>query len=294
MILRVVAAAALATAVVYVFTPLTAAGQEGSPTGFFTNTRYLIPGLVLAMVLLPIARPLRAPDGRAWKTLLFLPGVYAITVLTTPRWFTEYIVGTVFLTLRWSGRRPRSASGARADRSPAPSSPRRAAVLVLLAVVLGRAQEVQYAEQHYMNPMPFLGEGGPRKAYDFARKQQDKRIGIIGSSEIIFGQYGFYGADLSNRVQYIGVKGPNGTNRLATSCRQFRRLINAGDYDYLIMSQYTQDSPEADYRIPIYAWVKDDPALKLVIEEPEIFPSPTTSSRSTASWTRQAAPTLAT
>ena len=32
-ILRVIAAAALATAVVYVFTPLTAAGQEGSPTG---------------------------------------------------------------------------------------------------------------------------------------------------------------------------------------------------------------------------------------------------------------------
>ena len=49
-ILRVLAVAALLTAVVYVFTPLTAAGQEGSPTGFFTNTRYLVPGLVLAMV----------------------------------------------------------------------------------------------------------------------------------------------------------------------------------------------------------------------------------------------------
>ena len=60
-IMQVIAAAALLTAVVYVFTPLTAAGQEGSPTGFFTNTRYLVPGLVLAMTLLPIARPLRAP-----------------------------------------------------------------------------------------------------------------------------------------------------------------------------------------------------------------------------------------
>jgi hypothetical protein len=40
------------------------------------------------------------------------------------------------------------------------------------------------------------------------------------------------------------------------------------------MSQYTQDSPEADYWYPIYAWVKDDPALKLVIEEPTIFPQP--------------------
>ena len=98
-ILQVIAAAALATAFVYLFTPLTAAGQDGSPTGFFTNTRYLVPGLVLALTLLPIARPLRAPDKRAWQTLLFLAGVYAITVLTTPRWYPGFVVGTIFLTL---------------------------------------------------------------------------------------------------------------------------------------------------------------------------------------------------
>lgn len=56
LILRVLAAAALLTAAVYIVTPLTAAGQEGSPTGFFTNTRYLMPGVVLALALLPIAR----------------------------------------------------------------------------------------------------------------------------------------------------------------------------------------------------------------------------------------------
>ena len=67
--------------------------------------------------------------------------------------------------------------------------------MLLLAVVLGRAQQVQYADQHYTNPTLFLGEGGPQKAYAFAQKLHDKRIGIIGSSEIIFGQYGFYGND---------------------------------------------------------------------------------------------------
>jgi hypothetical protein len=273
-ILRVVAAAALATAVVYLFTPLTAAGQEGSPTGFFTNTRYLIPGLVLAMVLLPIARPLRAPDGRAWKTLLFLSGVYAITVLTTPRWFTTYIFGTILLTLLLVWAPAGLSLGRGRGRVSRPIVAAAVALLLLLAVVLGRAQQVQYAEQHYANPLPFLGEGGPRKAYDFARKQEDKRIGIIGSSEIIFGQYGFYGADLSNRVQYIGQKGPHGTYRLPTSCPQFRRLINEGDYDYLIMSQRTQDVEGIPYSYPIYAWVKTDPALKLVVAEPEIVPQP--------------------
>jgi hypothetical protein len=273
-ILRVIAVAALLTAAVYVFTPLTAAGQEGSPTGFFTNTRYLIPGLVLALVLLPIARPLRAPDRRAWQTLLFLTVVYAITVLTTPRWYPGFIVGTVFLTLAlvWApaalglGRSRRSVSRAAVCGG--------AAAIVLLAVVLGRAQEVQYVDHHYTETDHFLQDGGPKQAYAFARGQHDKRIGIAGSGEIFFGQYGFYGANLDNDVQYIGVPGVDGTYRLATSCHQFRRRINAGNYDYLIVSQFTQDSREAPYWYPIYAWLKTDPALEQIIEEPTITPEP--------------------
>lgn len=273
-ILRVIAAGALVTAVVYVFTPLTAAGQDGSPTGFFTNTRYLIPGLVLAMVLLPIARPLRAPDKRAWQTLLFLAAVYAITVLTTPRWYPTYLFGAIFITLAlvWV---PSALSLGRVRRrvSRAVVAAGIAAV-VILAVVLGRAQQVQYADQHYTKTTLFLGEGGPQKAYAFAQKLHGKRIGIAGSSEIIFGQYGFFGNDASNSVKYIGVPGPDGTYRLATSCSAFRREINAGEYDYIIISQATQDSEEVPYWYPIYAWVKNDPALELVIAEPTIVPQP--------------------
>ncbi len=273
-ILRVIAVAALLTAFVYVFTPLTAAGQEGSPTGFFTNTRYLVPGLVLAMVLMPIARPLRAPDRRAWQTLLFLTAVYAITVLTTPRWYPGFIVGTVFLTLAlvWA---PAGLGLARSRRLISRAAVAgAAAAVVLLAVVLGRAQEVQYYKHHYTRTTLFLQDGGPQKAYDFAHKQHHKRIGIAGSGEIFFGQYGFYGANLDNYVQYIGVPGSDGTYRLATSCQQFRRRINAGDYDYLVLSHFTQDSPDAPYWYPIYAWVKNDPALEQVIEEPDITPEP--------------------
>jgi hypothetical protein len=273
-ILRVIAAAALLTAVVYVFTPLTAAGKEGSPTGFFTNTRYLMPGLVLALTLLPIARPLRAPDSRARQTLLFLTAVYAITVLTTPRWYPGYIAGTAFLTLAlvWA---PAGLGLLRARRRASRAIVATAAgSVVVLAIVLGRAQEVQYYDHHYTETGHFLQEGGPQKAYAFARRQHGKRIGIAGSGEIFFGQYGFYGANLDNYVQYIGVPGPDGSYRLATSCRQFRRRIDAGRYDYLIVSRYTQDSPAAPYWYPIYAWLKTDPALKLLIEEPEITPEP--------------------
>ena len=273
-ILRVIAAAALLTAVVYVFTPLTAAGQEGSPTGFFTNTRYLAPGLVLAMTLLPIARPLRAPDSRARLTLYFLVAVYAITVLTTPRWYPGYIVGTVFLTLAlvWA---PSALALLRGRRAVSRTYVAVAAGgVLLLAVVLGRAQEVQYYNQHYTRTTPFLQDGGPRKAYTFARERHGARIGIAGSGEIFFGQYGFYGANLDNYVQYIGVEGPDGAYRLATTCHRFRQAINEGDYDFLIVSKFTQDSREAEYWYPIYAWLKSAKALELVIEEPEITPEP--------------------
>ncbi|HEU5143271.1 MAG TPA: hypothetical protein VFU04_08960 [Solirubrobacterales bacterium] len=274
LILRVLAGAALLTAAVYVFTPLTAAGQEGSPTGFFTNTRYLMPGLVLALTLLPIARPLRAPESRAWQTLLFLVGLYAITVLTTPRWSVDYLVGAVFLTLAlvWvpAGLGLLRARGSASRGAVALG----AAAVLLLAVVLGRAQEVQYYKQHYQRTTPFLQEGGPQKAYAFAHNQTDKRIGIAGSGQMFFGQYGFYGKNLDNYVQYIGVEGPDGTYRLPTSCRTFRNLINEGDYDYLIVSKATQDSSESPYWYPVYAWIKTDPALKLVVEEPDITPQP--------------------
>jgi hypothetical protein len=273
-ILRVIAVAALVTAAVYVFTPLTAAGQEGSPTGFFTNTRYLIPGLVLALVLLPIARPLRAPDRRAWQTLLFLAVVYAITVLTTPRWYPGFIVGTVFLTLVLVWGPAALGLGRSRQRVSRATVAGGAALILLLAVALGRAQEVQYVDHHYTETDHFLQDGGPKQAYAFARKQSDKRIGIAGSGEIFFGQYGFYGANLNNYVQYIGVPGADGTYRLATSCPQFRRRVDAGNYDYLILSRFTQDSLDAPYWYPIYRWVRSDPALKPIIEEPDITPEP--------------------
>ena len=272
-ILQVLAAAALLTAVVYVFTPLTAAGQEASPTGFFTNTRYLVPGLVLAMTLLPLARPLRAPDARAWRTFLFLVGVYAITVLTTPRWYPSYIFGTFFLTLAlvWG---PAAFGLARVRRSASRKAIAiAAAAIVFFAVVFGRAQEVQYYDHHYTEVDHFLQDGGPKAAYRFARKQHDKRIGLAGSGEIFFGQYGYYGANLDNYVQYIGVGGPNGTWRLPSSCFQFRRLINEGNYDFLVMSQYTMDAA-GPYQHPVYAWVKEDPAVEQIIEEPHVTPEP--------------------
>src|ERR1700761_5781883 len=48
--------------------------------------------------------------------------------------------------------------------------------------------------------------------------------------------------------------------------------INAGNYDYVIMSEATQDSPETEYFYPLYIWVRNDPALVKKVEEPNIVP----------------------
>ncbi len=196
-------------------------------------------------------------------------------MLTTPRWYPGYIVGTVFLTLAlvWA---PAGLGLARSRASVSRAVVVGAAgVVLLLAVVLGRAQEVQYYDHHYTEVDHFLQDGGPKQAYAFARKQHDKRIGIAGSGEIFFGQYGFYGGQPR---QLRPVHRRAGAGRRATAwrrrCAQFRRRINAGDYDFLIVSQYTQDSPEAEYWYPIYAWLKTDPELEQIIEEPTITPEP--------------------
>jgi hypothetical protein len=148
------------------------------------------------------------------------------------------------------------------------------AAVLLLAIVLGRAQQVQYVDTHYTRTTLFLQEGGPVEAFDWARELRDRRIGIAGSGEIFFSQYGLYGVDLSNRVEFLGIEGPDGQHRLATSCRAFRNRINRGGYDFIVISQYTQDSPDAEYRYPLRAWTRTDPALEEIIAEEEVTPQP--------------------
>jgi hypothetical protein len=271
--LQALAGAALVTAVVYLFTPLTAAGPEGVPRGFFTNTRYLMPGLILALVLAPLARPLRSDEGHSRWTLGFFTALYALTVLSTPIWFPRYIGGTILLTaaLIWI---PAAIALQRRSKGITPLGAAGAiAATVLLAVVLGRAQQVQFAEKHYTEPELFLEEGGPVKAFRWARPQHDIRIGITGGGEVFFDQFGFYGADLSNYVNYVGVPGPDGEYRLATTCPDLLEQINRGNYDYLVTTQYSWDSLESEYAHPYRAWLENDPAAEQVLEE-DVSPQP--------------------
>ena len=124
-------------------------GGQGLATGFFTNTRYRA---WCWRWFCCRWRPLRGPDRRAWLTLLFLTAVYVITVLTTPRWYPGFIIGTIFLTLAVLRHRPGSGM-ARSRRVMSRAAVVGAgAAVALVAVALGRAQEVQYYKHHYTHP----------------------------------------------------------------------------------------------------------------------------------------------
>ena len=51
-----------------------------------------------------------------------------------------------------------------------------------------------------------------------------------------FGQYFFYGDDLSNHVQYLGQELRRGTFRQIANCKLLRSTINEGDYDYIVVT----------------------------------------------------------
>ncbi len=63
-LLRALGAVALITAVAYVFTPLTAGGEEGQPIAFEWNVRYLAPALAIALTTLPCLAWFRSSPAR--------------------------------------------------------------------------------------------------------------------------------------------------------------------------------------------------------------------------------------
>ena len=92
--------------------------------------------------------------------------------------------------------------------------------------------------------------------YSFARRTSDARIAIAG----VDAQYPLYGPDLTNHVQYVGYRGPRGSFDRAKSCAEWRRLINEGDYDFVVTSGKTARTDE-----PVEAmWTRSDRAAKAI------------------------------
>jgi predicted membrane channel-forming protein YqfA (hemolysin III family) len=261
-VLRWMGAVALLGLIAYLFTPLSAAGADGTPVGFAINIRYVIPALLLGLVLLPVA-PRRLQGWREWTLLGILLAVLVLTdrsdaVLRDPARifglalaFLVVAVPAGLLLARFRGAARGVAVGG-------------VAALVLLLLAIGYP-----LQRHYLRDRFAAGSEVPglqmEAAYNWARDRSHTRIGIAGTTGG-FLQYGLFGTDLSNRVVYLGEKGPHGAYNAIPTCSAFRTAVNAANLEYLVTSPFLNFiHTSAPISSPEAGWLLGDPAAKPLV-----------------------------
>ncbi len=261
---RLSGAVAIAGAVAYLFTPLTAAGPEGDPLAFGINLRYLVPAFALGLALVPLESRLTPERAR----LPLLIGGIAALLLVSLYSDSAYIWDEPFTSKPWAaligvvliGVPVGLALLARAR--PVLAAAAGAAVLVAIAAAGWERQDDHFTHR-YERPDTFRFDLGA--AVDWAKPTGGLRIAVAGTSGA-YNQYGFYGDRLDNYVQYVGQTGPGGNFTRIKSCSDFREALNDGDYDYLVTTpDLDLNSPTRARTSPERGWVQDDPAIEQLL-----------------------------
>jgi hypothetical protein len=261
--MRALGAVALAAAVAYLFTPLTASGPEGSPDGFVLNLRYLAPALVIGLALLPTVPVISQSRWKPW----LLAGLMVFVLLKTDRpgeigkskYETgAWIVAVAFVLV------PFGLAALRRMRVPRLAVGGLAVALIALGAGLMWPEERDYLKRRYTNAYTkFNLDSGFR----LANGLHDQRIGLGGTTSAFF-QYGYYGLDLSNRVRYVGEHGAHGAFNGLPSCEAWRSAINDGDYGYVVTSpKLNQFTPTSPIYAPEGRWTRNDPATERVSKD---------------------------
>ncbi len=264
--LAALGAVALASCLAYVVTPLSASGEEGHPVGFLWNLRYLGPGLALALIVFPLAGPFRRGAWR-WITLVLLVAALVVQLSALDVWDLDQHggwalavgLGTLVVLVAGALLRRRIEGGL--------TMPRWAVAAALVAfvaalLVAGQALQRNYLDSRYENAFEFFDLD---EAIAFANSTSDARIATAGRGGV-FLQYGMYGSDISNHVQWVGLPGDHGAWLPADTCSQWRHAVNEGDYDY-VLTTFDGPNPADDQTSVQREWIEGDPAARLVLQE---------------------------
>ena len=255
-LLPVLGGVALFTLLAYTVTPLTASGPEGNPEGFVWNLRYIAPALALGLVLVPLLPPLR---GRR-ASLVVICGLFAILAIQTWRlevWdfgHEAWALASALVVLAGF-----AAARLPADRLRPAALAAAAAVLAAVAIGAGYVEQDRYMERRYADALEGLHLD---RAIAWANPVSGARIATAGRGGVFF-QYGFYGDDLSNEVQWLGEPGPRGAWLPIETCEAFREALNEGDYDYAVTT-YDRRFPDADQTSREGEWLRRDPAVEAI------------------------------
>jgi hypothetical protein len=265
-ILRALGAFVIVTAIAYVFTPLTAAGEQGQPISFVWNVRYLAPAVAIGLAILPCLPALRATPRRRAAVLAALTVLLAFTVGSLVQWQQGHTKGAVAAAVAVVA----VALGASILRSRGALGPAaRTRVRVALAVgALGLAVAAGYGEQDHYLTHRYENTGQVQDlapALRWSRDVRGARIAVAGI-RAVFTQYPFYGTDLSNRVQWLGVRGSHDAYQRIPDCPQWRRAVDAGGYTHVVTT-FDPYLPGDLHNSPEGRWTQSDPNARVVLRD---------------------------
>jgi hypothetical protein len=265
-ILRVLGAFVIVTTVAYVFTPLTAAGEQGQPISFVWNVRYLAPAVTVGLAILPCLPAARATARRRIAVLIALSIVLAFTVGSLVQWKQGHTKGAVaagvlvVVLAAAIGLAHRRYWFKGPDRWWARIAVGAAAAIAIVAA--GYIGQRHYLEHRYEN----TGQTQDlASALRWARDIRDARI-AIGGIRGVFTQYPFYGTDLSNEVQWLGKRGPHDAYNRIPDCRQWRRAIDAGGFTHVVTT-FDPYLPGTMRNSPEGRWTGSDPNAHVVLRD---------------------------
>ncbi len=154
----------------------------------------------------------------------------------------------------WGKRRIVGAPGAR-------TRPSLVACLLAAALVIAAGYVVQrhYLRDRYANPT--FSTPGLNDAFRWATPLSGARIATTSTR-----QYPLYGTDLSNRVEFVGEERPHGGFVAPSNCRAWRRLLDRGDYDYVVASRDRVEPGKPPY--PATAGWTEGPGATVILRKP--------------------------
>ena len=261
---RVLGAVVLFTAVAYVFTPLTAAGEEGRPIAFAWNVRYLAPAAAIGLALLPCLPVARGSERARTVALGVLSVLFVATAISLVQWQQGHAKGAIaagiavlagFAALRWLRER-------RPGTPPLAWAAAAVAIVAVGALAAGWWEQRHYLERRYENLSPQL------KLADAVRWARDVRGATVAVGGIrgVFNQYPFYGTDLSNHVQWLGTEGEDGAFERIPTCAEWRQALADGGYTHVVTT-YDPFNPGELTDTKEALWTREDPAAREVLRD---------------------------
>jgi hypothetical protein len=252
----------LAAAVSWLVSPTSASGPSGMPRGFESGLRYLTPALILGLALLPTVPPLRALAARlaslgpALGERPLPPAEHSAFDADRPALPSDPVpADRLHLGADSDPERRRTVEEERLPRRWVAAI---VAGAVLLGVVVGYPVQRHYLHDRYRDPS--FTTPGLDAAFAWAQGVSGARIATTSTR-----QYPLFGTDLSNRVAYVGIRRPHGGFEEAQNCPQFRRLINEGDYDYVVATRDRIEAGKPAY--PAQAKWTEGPNAEVVLKK---------------------------